>query len=411
MTELFELSAPHHARTPTWSTAAPAGICSCPTAAGSTTSTPRPGTQLRRAAARRRRARADATCWTGSASTRRRTSTTPRCRAAGARAVPGRRAEVQPRLHLLLRRRRQLRRPGGEHAAGDRAGLGRPAVLPGRRRGAGQPRLPRRRAAAQPPGASAPPPSAPATVAAERGVDVTLLDHHQRHPADRRRRRLLRGARLRRDGQPGRPRAGARPAAALPRRPGQLRPHDHGPGRAAARAGSGGCRSRPGSRSPRPTSACPRRSTPSSRSASTASASRRCCARPTGARRARPAPSWPPCWRRWWPAGQEFERRVIAGERYPFANAVTAMRELHRGTHRPYPCGAGAGYLGVAADGALAACHRFVGDPEAALRQRDRRASTAAPAALAGRAARAPPGAVHAAAGPATCAAAAATTR
>jgi len=65
--------------------------------------------------------------------------------------------------------------------------------------------------------------------------------------------------------------------------------------------------------------------------------------------------------------GQEFERRVIAGERYPFTNAVTAMRELHRGTHRPYPCGAGAGYLGVAADGALAACHRFVGDSDAAF--------------------------------------------
>lgn len=63
--------------------------------------------------------------------------------------------------------------------------------------------------------------------------------------------------------------------------------------------------------------------------------------------------------------GQEFERRVILGERYPFTNAVTAIRELHRGTHRPYPCGAGAGYLGVAADGALAACHRFVGDPDA----------------------------------------------
>ena len=46
----------------------------------------------------------------------------------------------------------------------------------------------------------------------------------------------------------------------------------------------------------------------------------------------------------------------------PFTNAVNAMRELHRGTHRPYPCGAGAGYLGVSADGDLAACHRFVGD-------------------------------------------------
>ena len=65
--------------------------------------------------------------------------------------------------------------------------------------------------------------------------------------------------------------------------------------------------------------------------------------------------------------GEEFERRVVAGERYPFANAVTALREIHRGTHRPYPCGAGAGYLGVAADGALAACHRFVGDEAGAL--------------------------------------------
>lgn len=65
--------------------------------------------------------------------------------------------------------------------------------------------------------------------------------------------------------------------------------------------------------------------------------------------------------------GTEFERRVVAGERYPFANAVNAMREIHRGTHRPYPCGAGAGYLGVSAEGALAACHRFVGDEEGAL--------------------------------------------
>ena len=65
--------------------------------------------------------------------------------------------------------------------------------------------------------------------------------------------------------------------------------------------------------------------------------------------------------------GTEFERRVVAGERYPFANAVNAMREIHRGTHRPYPCGAGAGYLGVSAEGALAACHRFVGDEQGAL--------------------------------------------
>jgi uncharacterized protein len=65
--------------------------------------------------------------------------------------------------------------------------------------------------------------------------------------------------------------------------------------------------------------------------------------------------------------GREYERRSKLGERYPFANMVNAMREIHRGTHRPYPCGAGAGYLGVSADGELSACHRFVGDEDGAL--------------------------------------------
>jgi uncharacterized protein len=70
--------------------------------------------------------------------------------------------------------------------------------------------------------------------------------------------------------------------------------------------------------------------------------------------------------------GQEFERRLIAGERYPFSNMVNALREIHKGTHRPYPCGAGAGYFGVSADGDLAACHRFVGDAEGAMGNVDR---------------------------------------
>jgi uncharacterized protein len=65
--------------------------------------------------------------------------------------------------------------------------------------------------------------------------------------------------------------------------------------------------------------------------------------------------------------GREFERHSRAGRRYPFANIVNALREIGRGTHRPYPCGAGAGYLGVSADGELSACHRFVGDAEGAL--------------------------------------------
>ncbi len=65
--------------------------------------------------------------------------------------------------------------------------------------------------------------------------------------------------------------------------------------------------------------------------------------------------------------GREYERRTGSGARYPFANMANAMREIARGTHRPYPCGAGAGYLGVSADGALSACHRFVGDEAGAM--------------------------------------------
>jgi uncharacterized protein len=43
------------------------------------------------------------------------------------------------------------------------------------------------------------------------------------------------------------------------------------------------------------------------------------------------------------------------------------LREIGRGTHRPYPCGAGAGYFGVSAEGTLSACHRFVGDEAAEM--------------------------------------------
>ncbi len=65
--------------------------------------------------------------------------------------------------------------------------------------------------------------------------------------------------------------------------------------------------------------------------------------------------------------GARFERHAMAGRRYPFTNLVMALKEIHRGTHRPYPCGAGAGYFGVGADGSLAACHRFVGDTGTAM--------------------------------------------
>ncbi|MDG4554290.1 MAG: SPASM domain-containing protein [Candidatus Competibacter sp.] len=65
--------------------------------------------------------------------------------------------------------------------------------------------------------------------------------------------------------------------------------------------------------------------------------------------------------------GRLFEQHLQQGLRFPFANMVNALREIHSGTHRPYPCGAGAGYLGVSADGELAACHRFVGNADGAM--------------------------------------------
>ena len=62
--------------------------------------------------------------------------------------------------------------------------------------------------------------------------------------------------------------------------------------------------------------------------------------------------------------GLNFEHAVLQGKRYPFLNMVNALKEIGKGTHRPYPCGAGAGYMGISAEGDLAACHRFVNEPK-----------------------------------------------
>ncbi|WP_054567101.1 radical SAM protein [Frankia sp. R43] len=65
--------------------------------------------------------------------------------------------------------------------------------------------------------------------------------------------------------------------------------------------------------------------------------------------------------------GEVALRELAAGRRYPFGNFETAMAQIHRGSHRPYPCGAGAGYLSAAANGDLFACHRLVDDPGFAM--------------------------------------------
>jgi len=61
--------------------------------------------------------------------------------------------------------------------------------------------------------------------------------------------------------------------------------------------------------------------------------------------------------------GEHALAELLAGRRYPFSNLLVALEELHRGTHRPYPCGAGAAYLSADAEGGLHACHRLVDSP------------------------------------------------
>ena len=62
--------------------------------------------------------------------------------------------------------------------------------------------------------------------------------------------------------------------------------------------------------------------------------------------------------------GLEFEKAVMKSEPFPFLNMINAFKEIEKQTHKPYPCGAGAGYLGVSASGDLSACHRFVNNSE-----------------------------------------------
>jgi uncharacterized protein len=65
--------------------------------------------------------------------------------------------------------------------------------------------------------------------------------------------------------------------------------------------------------------------------------------------------------------GAKARDELIAGRAYPFGNLEVALHEIHRGTHRPYPCGAGAAYLSANAEGQLFACHRLIDDPQFAM--------------------------------------------
>ncbi len=65
--------------------------------------------------------------------------------------------------------------------------------------------------------------------------------------------------------------------------------------------------------------------------------------------------------------GQVCQQHLLEGKRFPFTNFETALHEIHRGSHRPYPCGAGAGYLSMNSQGKLYACHRLVDNEQWAL--------------------------------------------
>lgn len=58
--------------------------------------------------------------------------------------------------------------------------------------------------------------------------------------------------------------------------------------------------------------------------------------------------------------GEKAKSGFEAGTRYRFSNFTSALAEIHRGACRFLPCGAAAGYLSVAADGRLYACHRMI---------------------------------------------------
>jgi uncharacterized protein len=55
--------------------------------------------------------------------------------------------------------------------------------------------------------------------------------------------------------------------------------------------------------------------------------------------------------------------RVRHGGTWQFSNLAIALKELHRGSSRPLPCGAANGYVSLGADGSYFTCHRTIDDP------------------------------------------------
>ena len=65
--------------------------------------------------------------------------------------------------------------------------------------------------------------------------------------------------------------------------------------------------------------------------------------------------------------GRTFQEHLAVGKIYPFTNLINMLQRIHRNARDEYPCGAGGNYMGVSSEGGLYACHRFVGEEEAAM--------------------------------------------
>lgn len=65
--------------------------------------------------------------------------------------------------------------------------------------------------------------------------------------------------------------------------------------------------------------------------------------------------------------GGRAKAAALDGVLWPFSNFQTAIQQIHRGAHMPYPCGAGAGYLSINAEGGYFGCHRLIDDADFAF--------------------------------------------
>jgi uncharacterized protein len=59
--------------------------------------------------------------------------------------------------------------------------------------------------------------------------------------------------------------------------------------------------------------------------------------------------------------------RLLAGQDLRFSNLAIALREIHRGSCRPLPCGSADNYVSVSAEGNYFTCHRTIDQDEFAL--------------------------------------------